>query len=88
MENSAMRNSAMENRVLETGITPGVYRHFKGKDYLVIGVAVHSETGEEVVVYRPLYGDYQLTVRPKAMFIESVERDGYSGPRFNLIKQL
>jgi hypothetical protein len=83
-----MDNSTTENRLRETGITSGVYRHFKGKDYLVIGVAVHSETGEELVVYRPLYGDYQLTVRPKAMFIEPVERDGYSGPRFNLIKQL
>ena len=88
MENSAMDNSAMENRVLETDIKPGVYRHFKGKDYLVIGVAIHSESGEELVVYRPLYGDYQLMVRPKAMFVESVERDGYSGLRFNLIKQL
>jgi hypothetical protein len=88
MEDSAMDNSAMENRVLKTDITPGVYRHFKGKDYLVIGVAVHSETGQELVVYRPLYGDYQLTVRPKAMFTEPIERDGYSGPRFKLLKQL
>jgi hypothetical protein len=64
-----------------------VYRHFKGKDYLVIGVAIHSESGEELVVYRPLYGDYRLMVRPKTMFVEQVERDGYSGPRFKLIKQ-
>jgi hypothetical protein len=88
MENSAMDNKAVENRVLEADIKPGVYRHFKGKDYLVIGVAIHSESGEELVVYRPLYGNYQLTVRPKSMFIEPVERDGYSGLRFNLIKQL
>ena len=61
---------------------PGVYEHFKGNRYEVIGVARDSETEERVVVYRPLYGERGLWVRPLAMFVEHVERDGYSGPRF------
>ena len=63
-------------------IQPGRYRHFKGKEYQVIGTARHSETREEMVVYRALYGDGGLWVRPAAMWTERVERDGYSGPRF------
>lgn len=50
----------------------GLYRHYKGKYYEVIGVAKHSETGEEVVVYRPLYGERGLWVRPLAMFDETL----------------
>ena len=65
-----------------TQIEPGRYRHFKGNEYEVIGVARHSETHEPLVVYRPLYGDGGLWVRPLAMFLEPVDRDGYSGPRF------
>jgi hypothetical protein len=61
---------------------PGVYEHFKGSRYEVVGVARDSETAELVVVYRPLYGERGLWVRPLAMFVEHVERDGYSGPRF------
>jgi hypothetical protein len=83
-----MEKLAIDSNVSMANLPSGVYRHFKGKDYLVIGVAIHSESGEELVVYRPLYGDFQLTVRPKAMFVEPVERDGYSGPRFNLLKQI
>ena len=63
-------------------VEPGIYRHFKGNLYRVIGVARHSETLEEMVVYRALYGDGELWVRPAAMWNETVERDGYSGPRF------
>lgn len=63
----------------------GIYRHYKGGEYDVIGIAAHSETGEEFVVYRPRYGTRQLTVRPLAMFTEQVIRTGYSGPRFYLI---
>lgn len=63
-------------------IQPGRYRHFKGKEYQVIGTARHSETLEEMVVYRALYGDGGLWVRPAAMWDETVERDGYCGPRF------
>ena len=61
---------------------PGRYRHYKGKDYQVIGVARHSETNERVVVYRPLYNDSGLWVRPLAMFTETVQVDGKSVPRF------
>ncbi len=63
-------------------IKPGRYRHFKGNEYEVIGTARHSETLEELVVYRTLYGDGGLWVRPAAMWTETVERDGYRGPRF------
>ena len=63
-------------------VRPGRYRHFKGNEYEVIGVARHSETREEMVVYRALYGDGGLWVRPAAMWTEQVERDGYCGPRF------
>ncbi|WP_304638449.1 DUF1653 domain-containing protein [Pseudomonas sp.] len=66
-------------------LRPGRYRHYKGKDYEVIGVARHSENGEELVVYRTLYGDYSLWVRPLAMFIEQVTRDGESYPRFTFV---
>jgi hypothetical protein len=61
---------------------PGRYRHFKGRDYEVLGVALHSETDETLVVYRPLYGSYRLMVRPQAMFHALVERDGVRTPRF------
>ena len=66
-------------------IRPGRYRHFKGKEYQVLGVAVHSETLEPMVVYRALYGEGGLWVRPASMWSEQVERDGYSGPRFRWI---
>ena len=63
-------------------IRPGRYRHFKGGEYQVIGVARHSETMEEVVVYRALYGEGGLWVRPAGMWLETVERDGQCQPRF------
>ena len=63
-------------------IEPGTYRHFKGNRYRVIGVARHSETLEEMVVYQALYGEGGLWVRPAAMWNETVKRDGYCGPRF------
>lgn len=61
---------------------PGRYRHYKGGDYEVIGVARHSETQEPLVVYRPLYDDSGWWVRPHAMFFGTVEIDGRSVPRF------
>lgn len=64
---------------------PGIYRHFKGNLYELIGMAKHSETLEEMVVYRALYGEHGLWVRPAAMWTEHVERDGYSGPRFQWV---
>lgn len=63
-------------------IKPGLWKHFKGNQYRVLGVALHSETGEEMVVYQALYGQRGLWVRPAAMWLEQVEREGYSGPRF------
>lgn len=63
-------------------IKPGKYRHFKGNEYRVIGVARHSETQAPMVVYQALYGQRGLWVRPAEMWSEHVERDGYSGPRF------
>jgi hypothetical protein len=61
---------------------PGRYQHYKGGFYEVLGVARHSETDEELVVYRPLYGDRGLWVRPKAMFCDSVTVEGRAVPRF------
>ena len=63
-------------------LKPGKYRHFKGKEYELLCVATHSETLEPMVVYRALYGEQGIWVRPAAMWSEMVERDGYSGPRF------
>ena len=63
-------------------ITPGRYRHFKGNEYEVLGVARHSETLEDMVVYRARYGDGGLWVRPASMRSETVEKDGYRSPRF------
>jgi hypothetical protein len=60
----------------------GKYRHYKGNEYEVIGVATHSETREAMVVYRPLYGEMGLWVRPLAMFLEDVTVDGKTVPRF------
>lgn len=66
-------------------LRPGRYRHFKGKDYELLGTAVHSETGEPMVVYRALYGDRGLWVRPAAMWNETVEREGRTFRRFTYI---
>ena len=66
-------------------LKPGRYRHFKGNEYELLGVARHSETLEPMVVYRALYGERGLWVRPTSMWSEQVERDGYCGPRFTYI---
>jgi len=66
-------------------VKTGRYRHYKGNDYLVIGVARHSETEEEMVVYSADYGQFGLWVRPKEMFLEKVEVDGQVLPRFQFI---
>jgi hypothetical protein len=68
-------------------IKPGIYKHFKGKNYKVIGTALHSETKEPLVVYKQLYGDTeQLWVRPLTMFQETIERDGKVMKRFEFIE--
>lgn len=67
-------------------VTPGRYRHYKGPEYRVYAVAMHSETEEPVVFYQALYGDFGLWVRPLSMFTETVEVDGETLPRFALIE--
>lgn len=64
---------------------PGRWRHFKGGLYEVIGVATHSESGERLVVYRPLYGERGLWVRPLGMFLDTVDREGERLPRFERV---
>ena len=68
-------------------IKPGKYRHFKGNYYEVIGVASHSETMEPMVVYRALYGEGGLWVRPAVMWNEIVEKPEYTGPRFQFVEE-
>ena len=69
----------------------GIYRHFKGKFYIVEGIAKHSETGEPMVVYRHLYGDRSLCVRPMDMFLSEVDREKYPDAeqqhRFELVDE-
>ena len=65
----------------------GKYRHFKGGEYEVIGFAKHSETGEEMVVYRALYGKGELWVRPACMWSERVEKNGETFLRFTYIEE-
>ncbi|MDP3963559.1 MAG: DUF1653 domain-containing protein [bacterium] len=69
-------------------IKPGIWRHFEGNLYEVIGIATHTETQEKMVVYRPArlyYSDHEFLIRPLSMFTERVDRDGYLGPRFTFV---
>jgi hypothetical protein len=68
-------------------VTAGRYRHYKGGEYEVLGVVRHSETLEPLVLYRALYGDRGLWVRPHAMFFERIEVDGHRQPRFAAVDQ-
>jgi len=70
---------------MATTIRLGTYKHYKGKRYKVIGVAKHSETKENLVVYKALYGDFSLWVRPLALFTEMVEVAGEKVSRFEYI---
>ena len=63
----------------------GRYRHYKGQDYQVVDVATHSETGEQLVVYYPLYGEGACWVRPLEMFTETVDVDGQTQQRFRWV---
>lgn len=76
----------MEAGARMSGPRPGVYRHFKGNLYQLICTAIHSETLERMAVYRQLYGDRAVWVRPLSMWDERVERDGYCGPRFTWVR--
>lgn len=67
-------------------ILPGKYRHYKGNEYEVICMARHSETEEEMVVYRALYGERGVWVRPASMWNETVEKDGKTVRRFTRIE--
>ncbi len=69
-------------------VQPGRYRHYKGHEYEVLGVARHSETEEEYVVYRALHGDRGLWIRATAMFLETVIVAGHSYPRFQFLPAL
>ncbi|MGI9293528.1 MAG: DUF1653 domain-containing protein [Pseudomonadales bacterium] len=69
-------------------LKPGKYRHFKGRDYQVFNVARHSETQQELVVYRCLYGDFSWWVRPLEIFTGTVEVDGKTLPRFDYIGEM
>ena len=68
-------------------IQPGRYRHYKGGEYEVLGLARHSETEEEFVVYRQLYGAGEWWIRPKEMFAENVIIDGRAVPRFQFLQE-
>lgn len=68
-------------------IKKGKYRHFKGNEYQVIGIAKHSETLEPMVVYQAIYNSGEIWVRPFEMWNEIIEKDGYSGPRFQFIEE-
>ena len=70
---------------MDEEIRPGRYRHFKGNEYEVLCVATHSETREKMVVYRALYGERGIWVRPASMWNETVERDGKTFRRFEYI---
>lgn len=73
---------------MEQMVKPGgLYRHYKGKDYRVVCVAKHSETGEDLVVYQALYGDYGYWVRPLQMFLETVSVDGREIERFAYVEE-
>lgn len=67
-------------------IKKGIYQHFKGQKYEVLDVATHSETGEQYVVYKALYGDFGTWIRPLEMFTETIERDGKTFLRFAFIE--
>ena len=71
----------------QTDIARGVWQHYKGNKYRVLGTALHSETLERMVVYKALYGDGELWVRPLSMFTESVVLDGVTVPRFRLLQR-
>jgi hypothetical protein len=81
MSNETLTPFSQEARELK-----GVFEHYSGRRYEIVGVSRHSETLEEMVVYRALYGDRDMWVRPLSMFLESVEIKGVIQPRFRSVK--
>ena len=77
----------MEFREPLPQLRPGVYRHFKGMEYLLLYTARHSETTEPMVVYKALYGEGGIWVRPARMWSEEVVRPDYQGPRFTFLRE-
>ena len=71
---------------MEEAVIGGMYRHYKGNNYTLLAVATHSETLEKMAVYQALYGERGIWVRPLAMFMETIEKDGQSLKRFELIE--
>jgi len=65
----------------------GIYKHYKGNEYETLDIVRHSETQEELVLYKALYGDYGLWVRPKEMFLEKIEKEGKEIFRFEFIRE-
>ena len=72
---------------MEKEIKKGIYRHFKGNEYEVFGIGTHSETQEEFVVYKALYGEHKIWIRPVSMFLEEVDKPEYKGPRFVYVRE-
>jgi hypothetical protein len=72
---------------VNTDPSPGIYRHYKGNEYQVYEVATHSETQEQLVIYRPLYGEGALWARPLSMWNERVQWQGESRPRFEYLRR-
>lgn len=68
-------------------VQPGIYRHFKGNLYKVMGMAKHSETLEDMVIYQALYGEFGIWVRPASMFFETIEHQGQAVDRFTFFKK-
>ena len=68
-------------------VKPGIYQHYKGPEYQVLDIVTHSETGEQLVLYRPLYGEGKLWVRPLEMFTEEVSVAGQRLPRFEYLRE-
>lgn len=90
MRDSKSRVARRGSSTLPSGtMEKGIYKHFKGNEYEVIDVALHSETQEEFVVYRALYGERKLWIRPLSMFNEEVDKPeiGYKGPRFVYVRE-
>ena len=67
---------------MTTALKLGLYQHYKGPQYKVMHVATHSETNEQLVIFQALYGEYGIWARPLSMFLETIEKDGHTIPRF------